>query len=121
LAIANLDVDSVNEDDAKGYRGHYQRVKMAVAPLRRGLPIDTPRERPPSPRQVARWITTAPSRRGLHAAEALGRLLEHCPKLDRTPRRRRRRWTGPTPPADGATPHAGTAPAPTSPPPTSPT
>lgn len=25
---------------AKGYRGHYQRVKMAIAPLRRGLPID---------------------------------------------------------------------------------
>ncbi|WP_406469936.1 hypothetical protein [Streptomyces sp. NBC_01615] len=69
---------------AKGYRGHYQRVKMAIAPLRRGLPIDTPRERPPSPRQVARWITTAPSRRGLHAAEALRRLLEHCPELDRT-------------------------------------
>ncbi|MGW3942804.1 hypothetical protein [Streptomyces phaeochromogenes] len=69
---------------AKGYRGHYQRVKMAIAPLRRGLPIDTPRERPPSPRQVARWSTTAPSRRGLFAAEALGRLLEHCPELDRT-------------------------------------
>ncbi|MGW7528007.1 ISL3 family transposase [Streptomyces sp. NPDC054783] len=69
---------------AKGYRGHYQRVKMAIAPLRRGLPIDTPRERPPSPRQVARWITTAPSRRSLHAAEALRRLLEHCPELDRT-------------------------------------
>lgn len=69
---------------AKGYRGHYQRVKMAIAPLRRGLPIDTPRERPPSPRQVARWITTAPSRRSLHATEALRRLLEHCPELDRT-------------------------------------
>ncbi|WP_406472066.1 ISL3 family transposase [Streptomyces sp. NBC_01615] len=69
---------------AKGYRGHYQRVKMAIAPLRRGLPIYTPRERPPSPRQVARWITTAPSRRGLHATEALRRLLEHCPELDRT-------------------------------------
>ncbi|WP_406326700.1 ISL3 family transposase [Streptomyces sp. NBC_00203] len=69
---------------AKGYRGHYQRVKTAIAPLRRGLPIDTPRERPPSPRQVARWITTAPSRRSLHAAEALRRLLEHCPELDRT-------------------------------------
>lgn len=41
---------------AKGYRGHYQRIKMAVAPLRRGLPINTPRER----------------------------LLEHCPELDRT-------------------------------------
>jgi hypothetical protein len=39
---------------AKGYGGHNQRVKMAIAPLRRGLPIDTPRERPPSPRQVAR-------------------------------------------------------------------
>ncbi|MFD5430429.1 ISL3 family transposase, partial [Streptomyces sp. NPDC127084] len=61
---------------AKGYCGHYQRVKMAIAPLRRGLPIDTPRERPPSPRQVARWITTTPSRRGLHATEALRRLLE---------------------------------------------
>ncbi|MFG3310008.1 transposase [Streptomyces wuyuanensis] len=69
---------------AKGYRGHHQRVKMAIAPLRRGLPIDTPRERPPSPRQVARWITTAPSRRSLHATEALRRLLEHCPELDRT-------------------------------------
>ncbi|MGW4027387.1 hypothetical protein [Streptomyces sp. NPDC005009] len=69
---------------AKGYGGHYQRVKMATAPLRRGLPIDTPRERPPSPRQVARWITTTPSRRGLRATEALRRLLEHCPELDRT-------------------------------------
>lgn len=68
---------------AKGYRGHYQRVKMAIAPLRRGLPIDTPRERPPSPREVARWITTAPSRRSLHTAEVLRRLLEHCPELDR--------------------------------------
>ncbi|MCZ4612369.1 ISL3 family transposase [Streptomyces sp. Lzd4kr] len=72
------------EITAKGYRGHYQRVKMAIAPLRRGLPIDTPRERPPSPRQVARWITTIPSRRSLHATEALGRLLKHCPELNRT-------------------------------------
>ncbi|MFJ2774370.1 ISL3 family transposase [Streptomyces sp. NPDC087300] len=71
------------EITAKGYCGHYQRVKMAVAPLRSGLPIDTPRERPPSPRQTARWITTAPSRRSLHATEALGRLLTHCPELDR--------------------------------------
>jgi hypothetical protein len=69
---------------AKGYRGHYQRVKTAIAPLRRGLPIDTPRERPPPPREVARWITTAPSRRSLHAAEALRRLFEHCPELNRT-------------------------------------
>ncbi|WP_345553935.1 ISL3 family transposase [Streptomyces lannensis] len=68
---------------AKGYSGHYQRIKMAVAPLRRGLPIDTPRERPPSPREVARWITTAPSRRSLRAAEALPRLFEHCPELNR--------------------------------------
>ncbi|MEU7183581.1 MULTISPECIES: ISL3 family transposase [Streptomyces] len=69
---------------AKGYCGHYQRVKMAIAPLRRGLPIDTPRERPPSPRQVARWITTSPSRRGLHATESLRRILEHCPELNHT-------------------------------------
>lgn len=46
------------ELQAKGYLGHYQRVKMAVAPLRRGLPIDEPRERPPSPRETARWMTT---------------------------------------------------------------
>ncbi|WP_223279947.1 ISL3 family transposase [Streptomyces sp. SDr-06] len=65
----------------KGYRGHYQRVKMAVAPLRRGLPIDMPRERPPSPRDVARWIITAPTRRGLHTSERLDRLLAHCPEL----------------------------------------
>lgn len=56
---------------------------MAIAPLRRGLPINTPRERPPSPREVARWITTAPSRRSLHAADARQRLFEHCPELDR--------------------------------------
>ncbi|MGW6412984.1 ISL3 family transposase [Streptomyces vinaceus] len=69
---------------AKGYRGHYQRIKMAVAPLRRGLPIDTPRERPPSPHKVARWITTTRSRRGPHASDGLRRLFEHCPELDRT-------------------------------------
>jgi len=28
------------ELQTKGYLGHYQRVKMAVAPLRRGLPLD---------------------------------------------------------------------------------
>ncbi|MGY0068225.1 ISL3 family transposase [Streptomyces sp. QTS137] len=69
---------------AKGYRGHYQRVKTAIAPLRRGLPIDTPHERPPSPREVARWITTTPSRRSLHAADSLERLFQHCPELKRT-------------------------------------
>ncbi len=55
---------------------------MAVAPLRRGLPIDMPRERPPSPRDVARWITTAPPRRGLHTIKRLDRLLAHCPELN---------------------------------------
>ncbi|MFF7581054.1 hypothetical protein ACFZBE_39830 [Streptomyces sp. NPDC008061] len=39
---------------AKGYRGHYQRVKIAIAPLCCGLPINTPRERAPSPHEVAR-------------------------------------------------------------------
>ncbi|MGW7824939.1 transposase [Streptomyces puniciscabiei] len=53
-------------------------------PLRRGLPIDTPRERPPSPREVARWITTVPSRRGLQTAERLNRLLAQCPELEHT-------------------------------------
>ena len=65
----------------KGYLGHYQRVKMAIAPLRRGLPLDQPRERPPSPRETARWIATHPDRRGLHVTHRLHRLLEHCPEL----------------------------------------
>ncbi|WP_258311193.1 hypothetical protein [Streptomyces sp. NWU49] len=68
----------------KGYLGHYQRVKMAVAPLRRGLPLDQPRERPPSPREAARWITTHPDRRSLHVTHRMHRLLEHCPELRRT-------------------------------------
>ncbi|MET8631158.1 ISL3 family transposase, partial [Kitasatospora sp. NPDC004669] len=68
----------------KGYLGHYQRVKMALAPLRRGLPLDEPRERPPSPREAARWIITAPDRHGPQTAERLRRLLEHCPELRRT-------------------------------------
>ncbi|MFD7861437.1 transposase [Streptomyces sp. NPDC059783] len=72
------------ELQAKGYLGHYQRVKMAVAPLRRALPIDEPRERPPSPRETARWITTHPHRRSLHINERLPRLLEHCPELKLT-------------------------------------
>ncbi|WP_311737269.1 ISL3 family transposase [Streptomyces sp. Ag109_O5-1] len=69
---------------AKGYLGHYQRVKMAVAPLRRGLPLDEPRERPPSPREAARWIITAPDRHGPHTTDRLRRLLEHCPELRET-------------------------------------
>jgi transposase len=69
---------------AKGYLGHYQRVKMAVAPLRRGLPVNQPHQRPPSPREVARWITSHPPRRTLDTAERLQRLLGHCPELDRT-------------------------------------
>ncbi|MEF9886923.1 hypothetical protein [Streptomyces sp. P9-A4] len=58
---------------------------MAVAPLRRGLPLDEPRERPPSPREAARWITTHPHRRNLHLNDRLPRLLEHCPELRQTP------------------------------------
>lgn len=69
------------ELQAKGYLGHYQRVKMAVAPLRRGLPLDEPRERPPSPREAARWITTHPHRRTPHINDRLPRLLGHCPEL----------------------------------------
>lgn len=68
----------------KGYLGHYQRMKMAVAPLRRGLPLDEPRERPPSPREVARWITTHPGRRSPHINDRLPRLLDHCPELRHT-------------------------------------
>ncbi|MEV7629813.1 transposase [Actinoplanes sp. NPDC089786] len=68
---------------AKGYLGHYQRVKMAVAPLRQGLPVDQPRQRPPSPRETARWITSNPSRRTLDTAERLQRLLPNCPELNR--------------------------------------
>lgn len=69
------------ELQTKGYLGHYQRVKMAVAPLRRGLPVDEPRERPPSPREAARWITTHPHRRTPHINDRLSRLLDHCPEL----------------------------------------
>ncbi|WP_198533522.1 ISL3 family transposase [Streptomyces sp. AcH 505] len=72
------------ELQSKGYLGHYQRVKMALAPLRRGLPIDEPRERPPSPREAARWITTHPHRRSPHINERLPLLLEHCPELKLT-------------------------------------
>ncbi|MDX3315039.1 hypothetical protein P1S61_39490 [Streptomyces sp. ME08-AFT2] len=59
-------------------------MKMAIAPLRRGLPLDQPRERPPSPRETARWIATHPDRRGLHVTHRLHRLLEHCPELKHT-------------------------------------
>jgi transposase len=69
---------------AKGYLGHYQRVKMAVAPLRRGLLVNQSHKRPPSPREVARWITSSPPRRTLDTADRLQRLLAHCPELDRT-------------------------------------
>ncbi|MFC9461694.1 ISL3 family transposase [Streptomyces sp. NPDC056983] len=72
------------ELQAKGYLGHYQRVKMAVAPLRQGLPLDEPREQPPSPRETARWITTHPHRRNPHINERLPRLLDQCPELKLT-------------------------------------
>ncbi|UQA97641.1 ISL3 family transposase [Streptomyces halobius] len=68
----------------KGYLGHYQRVKMALAPLRRGLPLGQPRERPPSPREAARWIITDPDRRHLHVTHRLHRLIDHCPELRHT-------------------------------------
>lgn len=68
----------------KGYLGHYQRVKMALAPLRGGLPLDEPRERPPSPREAARWIIASPVRHSPQTAERLRRLLKHCPELHRT-------------------------------------
>ncbi|WP_221889422.1 hypothetical protein [Streptomyces sp. WAC 01325] len=54
---------------------------MAIAPLRRGLPLDQPRERPPSPRETARSITTHPDRRSLHITQRPHRLIEHCPEL----------------------------------------
>ncbi|GLX37480.1 transposase [Streptomyces roseochromogenus] len=69
------------ELQTKGYLGHYQRVKVAAAPLRWGLPLDEPRERPPSPREAARWITIHPHRRNPHINDRLPRLLESCPEL----------------------------------------
>ncbi|MFI0091785.1 hypothetical protein [Streptomyces bobili] len=56
-------------------------MKMATAPLRRGLPLDQPRERPPSPRETAPWIATHPDRRGLRVTHRLRRLLEPSPEL----------------------------------------
>ncbi|WP_345203951.1 transposase, partial [Streptomyces lavendulae] len=49
--------------------------------LRRGLPLDEPRERPPSPREAARWITTHPHRHSPHINDRLPRLLDRCPEL----------------------------------------
>lgn len=72
---------------AKGYRGHYQREARGPTPLRRGLPLEEVHERPPSPREVARWIATAPDRRSLETGQRLSRLLEHCPELRRTDKR----------------------------------
>lgn len=66
---------------AKGYCGHYQRVKVAVASWRAtdGRPI--PQEAAPSPLQTARWIITPPERRGLQAQEQLRLLFAHCCEL----------------------------------------
>lgn len=72
------------ELQGKGYLGHYQRVRMAVAPLRRGLPLDEPSARPPSPREAARWITARPGRRSPHINDRLPRLIDHCPELRHT-------------------------------------
>lgn len=43
--------------------------------------MDEPRERPPSPREAARWITTHPHHRSPHINDRLPRLLDHCPAL----------------------------------------
>lgn len=66
---------------AKGYRGHYQRVKAAVAPWHETHGIQTPPPRASSPLQFARWIITPPGRRPLEAQERLGLLFAHCPGL----------------------------------------
>ncbi|MFG2794915.1 transposase [Streptomyces sp. NPDC048419] len=48
------------------------------------MPLYEPRERPPFPREAARWIITAPDRHGPYIARRLRRLLEHSPELRRT-------------------------------------
>lgn len=66
---------------AKGYRGHYQRVKVAVAPWRETDGMPAAQYRAPSPLQVARWIIIPPERRHLDAQEQLRLLFAHCPEL----------------------------------------
>ncbi|WP_218058163.1 hypothetical protein [Streptomyces sp. Wb2n-11] len=46
--------------------------------------MNQPRERPPSPREAARGITTRPHCRSPHINDRLPRLLEHCPELKTT-------------------------------------
>ncbi|MFD7168517.1 transposase [Streptomyces violascens] len=82
-------------------RGRAQRLRPPPGNCSQGLPRslsagETRRSTPaprssagrgprtaPSPREVARWIATAPDRRGLHVRERLSRLLDHCPELQR--------------------------------------
>lgn len=66
---------------SKGYRGHYQRVKVAVASWRATNGTPVPQDRAPSPLQVTRWIITPPERRHLDAQERLRLLFAHCPEL----------------------------------------
>lgn len=66
---------------AKGYRGHYQRVKDAVAPWREADGTSASPPRAPSPLQVARWIITPPEHRHLEAQEQLRLLFAHCPEV----------------------------------------
>ncbi|UQA96608.1 hypothetical protein [Streptomyces halobius] len=66
---------------AKGYRGHYQRVKVAVAPWRETDGTPTPPPRAPSPLQIARSIIAPPERRHLDAQERLRSLFGNCPEL----------------------------------------
>ncbi|MFD8535225.1 hypothetical protein [Streptomyces rubrogriseus] len=42
------------------------------------------RERPASPREAARWITTHPHRRNPNVNDRLPRLVDHCPELRQT-------------------------------------
>ncbi|WP_371572943.1 hypothetical protein [Streptomyces sp. NBC_01314] len=69
------------ELSTKGYLGHYQRVKMAIAPLRRGLPLDQPRERPASHARPPAGSPPTRTAAALHVTHRLHRLLEHCPEL----------------------------------------
>nr|WP_275427280.1 ISL3 family transposase [Streptomyces sp. NEAU-S7GS2] len=71
----------LNRRTVKGYRGHYQRVKVAVVPWRETDGMPAPPSRAPSPLQIARWVIIPPERRHLDAQERLRLLFGHCPEL----------------------------------------
>ncbi|MGW1617089.1 hypothetical protein ACWCQZ_48675 [Streptomyces sp. NPDC002285] len=66
---------------AKGYRGHYQRVKVAVASWREMKCMPSLQTPAPSPLQVARWIIAPPECRHLDVRERLRLLFAHCAEL----------------------------------------